>query len=106
MATQAIEDFRDGVDECYVDDVIDDKALNSSKLRSTNGVTEISIIVMVLALNEMSTKHDSLSVNDQHSTMKVLCANWADLLATDYPSLGTHMAKVKVTREHLKQMID
>ena len=75
MATQAIEDFRDGVDECYVDDVIDDKALNSSKLRSTNGFTEILIIVMVLALNEMSTKHDSLSVNDQHSTMKVLCAN-------------------------------
>ena len=61
---------------------------------------------MFLALNEMSTKHDSLSVNDQHSTMKALCTNWVDLMATNYPSLATHMANVKVTREHMKLMID
>jgi hypothetical protein len=74
MASQAVEDLRDNADECYVDDVADNKPGN--KLRSTNGFTEIFIIVMTLALNELVTKNDSMSSNDQCSLMKVLCANW------------------------------
>jgi hypothetical protein len=54
MASQAVEDLRDNADECYVDDVADNKPGN--KLRSTNGLTEIFIIVMTLALNELVRK--------------------------------------------------
>jgi hypothetical protein len=63
MAAPAVEDFLDNVDECYVDDVVDNKSGNSSKLRSTKGFTEIFIIVMALALNEMTTKNDSMFLN-------------------------------------------
>jgi hypothetical protein len=42
MASQAVEDLRDNADECYVDDVADNKPGN--KLRSTNGFTEIFIL--------------------------------------------------------------
>jgi hypothetical protein len=90
LASQAVEDLRDNVDECYVDDVADNKPGN--KLRSTNGFTEIFIIVMTLALNELLTK--------------VLCANWVDLLVVDYPHLAAHMTKVKVKKDQLKSMIE
>jgi hypothetical protein len=63
MAAPAVEDFLDNVDECYVDDVVDNKSSNSSKLRSTKGFTEIFIIVMALALNELTTKNDSMFFN-------------------------------------------
>jgi hypothetical protein len=63
MAAPAVEDFLDNVDECYVDDVVDNKSSNSSKLRSTKGFTEIFIIMMALALNEMTTKNDSMFFN-------------------------------------------
>ena len=55
MATQTFEDFRDGVDVCYVDDLIDEKALNSSKLRLTNGFTEIFIIVNTPVYSDSSS---------------------------------------------------
>jgi hypothetical protein len=104
LANQAVEDLRDDADECYVDDVADNKPGN--KLRSTNGFTEIFIIVMTLALNELLTKNDSMSSNDQCSLMKVLCANWVDLLVVDYPHLAAHMTKVKFKKDQLKSMIE
>ena len=60
MADQVVDDLHDSDDEDEVDG-------RPSKLRGSNGFTEVS--PMALALNEMSTKIDSLSQNDQYIMM-------------------------------------
>jgi hypothetical protein len=90
MADQVVDDLHDSDDEDEVDG-------RPSKLRGSNGFTEVFNILLALALNEMSTKIDSLSQNDQYIMMKALCTNWVDLLQVDYPFLLEYMKKAKVT---------
>ena len=98
MADQVVDDLHDSDDEDEVDG-------RPSKLRGSNGFTEVFNILLALALNEMSTKIDSLSQNDQYIMMKALCTNWVDLLQVDYPFLLEYMKKAKVTCAQLKQKI-
>ena len=63
-----------------VDDDVDNVDGKSTKLRSSNEMTEIYNFVMTLAWNEINTKHASMSTESQQDLMKALASDWTKLL--------------------------
>ena len=89
-----------------VDDDVENVDGKSTKLRSSNEMTEIYNFVMTLAWNEINTKHSSMSTEAQQDIMKSLAFDWSKLLKSDFPSVNARMQKSSITEAMIIAKID
>ena len=79
----------------------------NSKNRASREITELNYFVLVLVLNQVTTKYDGLRAEEQAAKIVKLSLEWTDLLRTDFGMINIKlMRKGGVTEKQLRATIN
>jgi phosphoribosyl-ATP pyrophosphohydrolase len=85
----------------------DEEVDGNSKNRVSKEITELYYFVLVLALNQVTTKYDGLRAEEQAAKMVKLSLEWVDLLRTDFGMITKKlMGKGGVTEDQIRATIN
>jgi hypothetical protein len=85
----------------------DEESDGNSKNRVSKEITELYYFILVLALNQVTTKYDGLRAEEQAAKMVKLSLEWTDLLRSDFGMITKKlMGKGGVTEEQLRATIN
>jgi hypothetical protein len=85
----------------------DEEVDGNFKNRVSKEITELYYFVLVLALNQVTTKYDDLRAEEQAAKMVKLSLEWVDLLRTDFGMITKKlMGKGGVTEDQIRATIN
>lgn len=85
----------------------DEEEDGNSKNRTSKEITELYYFVLVLALNQVTTKYDGLRAKEKAAKMVELSLEWTDLIRSDFGMISKKlMGKGGVTEEQLRATIN